>query len=298
VLKLTLHISSYNWEFVPIDGARFHDSGFAGCVRAAPTTLATAALAKHAPAPLAAAATQAAQAAAGAAGVSPPAQQDVGFISNDEPTAIAPTSLPLAATPTALPTGAFTTTFSPRVDTYVSLDYPDTSYGASSQLLAIGGWAEKRSFLSFTVEGLPADAQITSAKLLLTVINDSSSGGSFYALSNNSWTELMTWQSQPAIDGAPLAELGPVALNQVVTLDVGELVKGNGQYSFAIVAAPANGNAVGYASQQNASEALRPRLVVGAWRGDALPTAPSATPEPTPTAVLPPLDLGRLTKRS
>jgi hypothetical protein len=297
VLKLTLHISSYHWEFVPIDGAAFHDSGFAGCVREAPSPTATGALAKNAPAPPAATPMQAVQAAAGTIVGPMAARPDAAFVPNAEPSAIVPADLPLAATPTALPTGAFTTTYSPRVDTYVSLNYPDTSYGASSQLLAIGGWDEKRSFLSFTVAGLPADAQITSAKLVLTVINDSSSGGLFYMLSSSNWSELMTWQNQPAIGGAPLAELGPVKLNQVITIDVGAIVKGNGEYNFAIIADPTNGNAVGYASQQNAAEALRPRLIVGAWRGEASPTVPSATPEPTPTAVLLPLDLGRLTKR-
>ena len=31
VLKLTLHSNSYNWEFVPVGGAQFSDSGTGPC---------------------------------------------------------------------------------------------------------------------------------------------------------------------------------------------------------------------------------------------------------------------------
>jgi hypothetical protein len=32
VLKLTLHASSYDWEFVPVAGSTFSDRGTAACV--------------------------------------------------------------------------------------------------------------------------------------------------------------------------------------------------------------------------------------------------------------------------
>jgi hypothetical protein len=32
VLKLTLHATSYDWEFVPAAGGTFHDAGSAACV--------------------------------------------------------------------------------------------------------------------------------------------------------------------------------------------------------------------------------------------------------------------------
>jgi 3-phytase len=41
VLKLTLHASSYDWEFTPIAGQIFHDSGSAACVGAANAPTAT-----------------------------------------------------------------------------------------------------------------------------------------------------------------------------------------------------------------------------------------------------------------
>jgi hypothetical protein len=38
VLKLTLHPTSYTWEFVPIAGSLFTDSGSATCVDLSPST--------------------------------------------------------------------------------------------------------------------------------------------------------------------------------------------------------------------------------------------------------------------
>jgi hypothetical protein len=32
VLKFTLHPNSYDWEFIPVEGGTFHDSGSAPCV--------------------------------------------------------------------------------------------------------------------------------------------------------------------------------------------------------------------------------------------------------------------------
>jgi hypothetical protein len=34
VLKLTLHAASYEWEFIPVEGGKYHDSGSAACVSA------------------------------------------------------------------------------------------------------------------------------------------------------------------------------------------------------------------------------------------------------------------------
>jgi hypothetical protein len=31
VLKLTLHTGSYQWEFVPVAGAAYHDAGTSSC---------------------------------------------------------------------------------------------------------------------------------------------------------------------------------------------------------------------------------------------------------------------------
>jgi acid phosphatase len=211
------------------------------------------------------------------------------------PTATA-TALPTATmvptattTPTTLPTDPgvlIASTFAVRADTFASRDRPTTSWAASSQLQAVGGQAEKRSFLGFSVAGMPADAQVVSATLRLTVANDSSSGGSVYALSDVTWPETLTWNTQPVIDGPQLATLGPVALGSVVDIDVTAAVHGNGQYSFAIVAPAGSLNTVGYASSSNINASWRPQLIVKAQvpvsAATPAPGDQGATPAPTP----------------
>jgi len=254
------------------------DAGAASCIRDSASDATAAQLPTTGARP---SDTPAATPTAGTALASAPTPVRVSILASIE--TLSPAATPTASpAPTLVPTWPLTAAFSPRADTYVSLDVPGISYASSSQLLAIGGGAEKRSFLSFTVAGLPANARVTSAKLRLTVINDSSGGGEVYSLSNTSWPEMITWRSQPAIDGPRLAALGPVALNTVVEIDVGTVVKGNGDYSFAIIAPPDNRNAVGYASDQNFVEASRPRLVLVAQKAGA------GQPEPTPTIVIPP----------
>jgi hypothetical protein len=297
VLKLTLHASNYEWEFVPVAGASFRDSGAASCIRAnaEPSTATrlptTSALPTVAPTitptaepALTSTITPTVEPALTST-ITPVEAPILASVGTLTPTATPTVSATPAITPTITPTWPMTVIFRPRADTYVGLDDPAAAYGSSSQLLAISGEAEKHSFLGFAVTGLPTNARVSSAKLRLTVINDSSSGGQVYSLSNVSWSETITWQSQPAIDGRQLAALGPVALNAVVEIDVSAVVKGNGNYSFAIVAPPDNRNAVGYASQQNASEASRPQLILVAQNANA--------PQPEPTlTIMPPLWFG------
>jgi len=260
VLKLTLHASSYDWEFAPIAGQTFRDSGSAACVGAA-----------NAPTPTAT-----------ATPTEPP-------VATATSTGLPQETATATMTPTLPPVNSseiFTATFTPRADAFVSLDSPGSSYALNSQLLAVAGSAEKRSFLGFTVAELPADAQIISAKLRLTVVNDSTSGGQVYNLSNTSWPEMITWKTQPAVDGPQLATLGPVALNSVVEIDASALVKGNGDYSFAIVSPSGNQNTVGYASSNNLDPARRPQLIL-----EAQVPAPSPTPTPVPTEPITPTEI-------
>jgi len=60
-------------------------------------------------------------------------------------------------------------------------------------------------------------------------------GGGIHAITNCSWSETaMTWNTQPAIDGPPLATLGAVAIGQVADFDVTSAIPGDGVYCFAI----------------------------------------------------------------
>jgi hypothetical protein len=180
----------------------------------------------------------------------------------------APTATPTApaatpTTPTATPQPGAIYTFAPVADAYVSQSSPTTSYATNSQLQAVGGSSSaKQAFLRFNVSGLPAGANIASARLRLVVVNDSTGGGVFSPVTNTSWPESITWNTRPAIGGPALATLGAVALNQAVEVDVAGAIGGNGAFSFAISMPSANTNTVGYASRENSTAANRPRLVI------------------------------------
>jgi len=181
-----------------------------------------------------------------------------------------------------------TIVLNPDADAYVTQSSPTKASPTSSQLLAIGGSSARQSFLRFTVGGIPAGTDVQSARLRMVVINDSTSGGIISAISNTTWAEDITWNTRPAVDGPQLVQLGPVALNQVVEVDVTAAIKGNGAYSFALTAAPANLNTVGYASRQNSVAANRPQLIVTLPSGTSTqPTATTAPGGPTATPIVP-----------
>jgi glucose/arabinose dehydrogenase len=168
------------------------------------------------------------------------------------------------ATPTAVSGGTTSYSYTAVADTFVDSAQPNSSFGSWNQLLVVGssGGSTKQSFLRFNVSGLPSGARVQAARLRLTVINDSNSGGNVYTLANNSWSESLTWNGRPAVSGSPRVTLGSVALNQVVEIDLAGFVVGNGSYSIAILHPSGNGNHLGYASRQAANTSTRPQLVL------------------------------------
>src|SRR6266511_1837257 len=118
-----------------------------------------------------------------------------------------------------------TIVLNPDADASVTQSSPTKASPTSSQPLAIGGSSARQSFLRFTVGGIPAGTDVQSARLRMVVINDSTSGGIISAISNTTWAEDITWNTRPAVDGPQLVQLGPVALNQVVEVDVTAAIK-------------------------------------------------------------------------
>jgi hypothetical protein len=125
-----------------------------------------------------------------------------------------------------------------------------------------GSTTTKQIFIRFDVSGLPAGAAVSSAKLRLFVTNDSTSGGIVQSVSNTTWSETLTWNTKPAIDGPVRATLGAVALNSIAEVDLTSAIGGNGSYSFAITLPAGNTNTVGYASRESSSAGNRPQLVI------------------------------------
>jgi hypothetical protein len=195
------------------------------------------------------------------------------------------------ATPVVTSTMLITNTFGASVDTYISQANPAASYATNRQLQAVASPLVKQSFISFTVANLPADAEIVSATLRLTVVNDSTSGGQVYDMGGTAWPDSVTWNSRPAINGPLLASIGPVILNQVVEVNVRAAVQGTGLYSFAITAPGTTTNTVGYASRESNLAGAGPSLVIVARTSipsAGFPPVPG-TPTPGPALLAAPL---------
>ncbi|SHF82753.1 CBM96 family carbohydrate-binding protein [Streptoalloteichus hindustanus] len=155
---------------------------------------------------------------------------------------------------------AATTTFTAVADTHVDNSAASTNYGTSGQL-GVDNSPIKRTFLKFTVSGLTET--VSSAKLRVHTDDvagaESDNGGTFRSMSNTTWSETgVTWNNQPAIDGATLGSLGSVARNTWYEIDVTSYVTGNGTFSIGVTSASSNG--ADYDSRETGATA--PQLVV------------------------------------
>ncbi len=125
--------------------------------------------------------------------------------------------------------------FVPTHDTHVNFFNYRVDYGSRANLRVRFNY---RSFLKFDVQGI--SGTIRSARLRLFVV-DASSGGDFYLVDNaysgteTPWDEDdLTWMNAPDLPASPFARLGNTSLGSWVEVDVTEVVKSNGLFSFAI----------------------------------------------------------------
>ncbi len=168
-----------------------------------------------------------------------------------------------------------TLTFGPSDDAMVKSSSPTKNYGNDSTLRLRAGDPQYYSFLKFTVTGV--SGMIQSATLRLYVTDGSNDGGKVHLVSNtylNSstpWRESgLTWNTAPAISGAPLATATNAATSTWVEYDVTSAVTGDGTYSFGL--SSASTNSIYFSSKETANP---PELVI--TTGAALPAGATAT---------------------
>ena len=123
-------------------------------------------------------------------------------------------------------------------DTYVNTGSPTKNYGTSTVMKLHSPTAEYRPLVKFTLSGLTKAP--TSVRLHLYVTDGSVAGGSWYPVSN-SWTEsTVSWNTAPAITGAPTRTIGTVTTGTWVDIDVTSAVTGNGTFSFMATSTSTN----------------------------------------------------------
>ncbi|MFE9255243.1 DNRLRE domain-containing protein [Streptomyces sp. NPDC006879] len=185
-----------------------------------------------------------------------------------------------ALAPTASAAG---TTFTAAADTYVDSNHSTTNYGTSQQL-GVDHSPVKEMLLRFDVTGLTQP--VTRATLRVHVDDvsgaQSSSGGTFKAMSNTTWSETaVTYGNRPAIDGATLGSLGSVSRNTWYEVDVTSFVTGNGTFGIGVTSSSSNG--ADYDSRETGSTA--PQLVLETGGGPT-PTPSGSTNPPSGDPVL------------
>lgn len=147
-----------------------------------------------------------------------------------------------------------------------------TSVYADVNDLACGTGEEV--FLKFVVP----DSVGTVKKATLTLTNAGTisaegDGGAIYR-TENAWSETtLTWNTRPPKSGSPVASVGAVASNQVVTLDVTAAIPTRGTYSFVMVQAGTNGT---HFSSKEVSAARAPKLTLE-YVAEAPPPPPATT---------------------
>jgi calcineurin-like phosphoesterase family protein len=308
VLKLTLHPTSYDWQFVPQAGQTFTDSGTGVCHGSSPDTIPP-----TAPSNLTASALAWNQVSlnwtAGTDNVGVAGYQifrngtqigtsfgtsyvdtttqaqttynytvktvdGAGLTSNSSNTAILTT-----------PDPASILTFTPSADTYVQSDTPTTNYGSSTQFV-VDNSPVRNAFLKFNVSGV-GTRTVLSAKLRIYCVDPSSIGGVFYRVADTTWNEgTINWNTAPASDTSSLATLGAVTAGNWYEVNVMSLVNRDGTFSFKMTSSSADG---AYFSSKEGTAGFAPQLVVTTNGPTATPTFTSTatstfTPTATPTA--------------
>jgi acid phosphatase type 7 len=228
ILKLTLHPTSYDWQFVPEPGKTFTDSGTMNCRGTVST---------------------------------PPTPTNGSVPTNtpvSNPTTVAATPTAVGTRPAPSPTQSSSTgsvAFSPVADAYVTADIPNTNYGAS-QMIRFDASPVVNGYLTFTVQGL--SGSIATAKLRIYANSSSSSGCKVFSVPDVSWGERsITFNNAPAL-GAQIGSYGAIRSSSWIEIDVTPLVTGNGTFSLAI--SGINTTAVSLASRESGS--FVPQLVV------------------------------------
>jgi chitodextrinase len=150
-------------------------------------------------------------------------------------------------------------TFTPTDDATVRADQPFINFGGQGAI-GVDSSPVKHYLLKFNVAGIGART-VVSAKLVLSCIDSSDSGGVFYrVLDPNSWSEgSVTWDTSPAADTAQLATLGSVSATKSYEVNLTSLVTQDAFVSVKVVSNSASGNGADFSSKEGSAA---PRLVV------------------------------------
>ena len=148
--------------------------------------------------------------------------------------------------------------FGPTSDATIEAASQTTNFGGSSKI-EVDNSPVTHGLMRFTVSGVGTSV-VMSAKLRLYDVNPSNTGGSFYPVPDNGWTESgVTWNAAPTAGATPVATLGPVTSDTWYEVDVTSLITGDGTYCLRVTTPSSDG--ADYTSKEGTA-GFRPQLVV------------------------------------
>lgn len=140
-------------------------------------------------------------------------------------------------------------------DVTVGPSFASTVFPDVSDLAVEAG--DNQAYLKFVVP--PSAGKVTSARLFLHTRTESfanGSGGEVYVVPSSQWSEkTLTWNARPSIAGASLGRIGPAAVDETVSLDLGSTIAGPGTYSFAVVSPATDTNGTHFFSKEGSATA-------------------------------------------
>jgi hypothetical protein len=282
ILAVTLHPTSYDWQFIPEAGKTFTDSGSTSChgIPGPPDTTPP-----SVPNGLAGTATSGTSVALtwnastdnvgvasytvfrnGSAigtptttsftdtGVSPSTTYSYAVSARDAAGNTSAWSVPVSVT---TPATAGNLTFAPVADAYIEQDLATSNFGTGTSD-QVDGSPVKRSLLRFMVAGVGTNG-VASAKLRLYCVDPSSFGGEIRSVTGT-WSETgVTWNTSPTFGASTISSVGSVVVGQWYEFNVSPLVTGNGDVTIGMLSTNTNG--ADYTSREGVA-AQRPQLVV------------------------------------
>src|SRR5829696_6335850 len=207
VLKMTLHVGSYDWSFVPEAGATFSDSGTTSCHQTGSTTTTTG---------------------------STTTSGSTTTTTTGPTTTSSPTTTSGSTTTTTTPRPG-TATLAPSDDSYTSLTNPTGTHGSDGSVNINSGSAERRAFLKFNVAAIPAGATNVAATLRLYSQSPATSAVTFTVSQvAPGWSEAtLTWNNQPA-SGTVVTTRAGLTSGAYNSFNLSSLVSGNGTYAVVV----------------------------------------------------------------
>ena len=285
VLKLTLHPTSYDWQFVPEAGKTFTDSGTGTCHGGTPPPGGSDTQKPSVPGNLSATPS------VGQVALNWIASTDnvgvtgyriyrgsaqigtVGTSTSYTDTSVAANtgysytvraedaagnlSDPSTAASATTPASTILT-LSPEADSRVQESAATTNYATSTLRTDGGTNLDTETFLRFNVTG--ATGTVASAKLRIYAYTATVDGPAVYR-TDTGWSETaINWNNRPARTSGAVDDKGAIATNTWVEYDVTQFVTGNGTYGFDLATTSSDG--VDFRSREHTTATQRPELVV------------------------------------